>query len=116
MLVAIAALVLALPAALFVAWPLRRRQPTATASQDDPRAATEADKVLALRAIRELDGDREAGLLAEADYVELRARYEARAAAALAQLDALGPPPPAPAPAPPAPRRRAGAAAPAPAA
>jgi tetratricopeptide (TPR) repeat protein len=101
--VALAALVLALPAALFVAWPLVRRAAAALpAVADDTRTGLEVEKVLALRALRELDLDREAGLLSDADYAELRTRYEVRASAILKRLDAL-PPPAAPA----APGRRA---------
>jgi cytochrome c-type biogenesis protein CcmH/NrfG len=96
---ALTALALCLPVALFVLWPLRRSQRVGSPAEgDDPRAALEAEKVLALRAIRELDRDRQLGLLAEDDYVALRARDEARASVILKRLDALGPPPARPAP------------------
>lgn len=99
MTVTLAALVFALPAALFVAWPLlRRRGAPLPAAADETRVALEAEKVLALRTIRELELERQAGLLGEDDYAELRARYEARASAVLKRLDAL-PPLPSPTPA-----------------
>lgn len=41
-----------------------------------------------LRSLEEIDADREAGNLSEADYKELRRRYEREAALTLAQLDA----------------------------
>ncbi len=109
MTVALAALALALPAALFVAWPLLRRRGGSLPSPDDEtRTALEAEKLLALRTLRELTLEREAGLLSEGDYAELRLRYEARAAAVLKRLDAL---PPVASPAPARARRPAPAAA-----
>jgi tetratricopeptide (TPR) repeat protein len=103
--IAVAALVLAVPAALFALWPLlaRREEPPGTAP-DDERAALEADKVAALRVLRELDFEHQAGHMAEADYAELRARYEGRASRILTRLDALAPPSPAGRPAAAAPR------------
>ncbi|HEV8309726.1 MAG TPA: tetratricopeptide repeat protein [Methylomirabilota bacterium] len=94
MVIVFAALAMGVPAGLFVLWPLLvRRGPSRPVALDDGVAALEAEKVLALRAIRELELDREAGLLADDDYEELRTRYEGRAAAILRQLDALGPRP-----------------------
>jgi cytochrome c-type biogenesis protein CcmH/NrfG len=90
--IALAVLLLGLPAGLFALWPLLRRHEMAMATlKADARAELEAEKRLALRAIRELDLDREAGHLADDDYADLRARYEARASAILRKLDALGP-------------------------
>ena len=115
--IALIALALAVAAAVFVAWPLLwPRGAAAGAGGDERREALQTEKLLALRAIRELELDREAGLLAEDDYADLRARYEGRASAVLRQLDAL---PPAGRPvAPPKPKVRPGPApaAPAPAA
>lgn len=95
MAITLAALALGIPAALFVLWPLLRREagPVATAV-DDQRATLEAEKASALRALRELAFDHEAGHMADDDYAELRARYEARASGILRRLDELGPRPP----------------------
>jgi tetratricopeptide (TPR) repeat protein len=96
---ALAALAFGVPAFLFVAWPfVARRGAVAPAAPlpDDSRERLEAEKVQSLMAIRELDWDRQAGLLPEADYAALRIRWEAQASAVLRQLDAL-PPPAAPA-------------------
>jgi len=114
--IAIAALGLALLAAAFVAWPLLRPRAAAPApAGDERREALEAEKLLALRAIRELELERQLALLGEEDYAELRARYEARAAAVLRQLDALPAPAARPAAAAPAGgKRRRGAPAPPP--
>jgi cytochrome c-type biogenesis protein CcmH/NrfG len=97
---ALAALALGVPAFVFAAWPLLGRR-TGSARlggpvPDDPRARLEADKVQALMAIRELDWDRQAGLLPEADYTAMRVRCEAQASAILLELDALPPPAPEP--------------------
>lgn len=94
MTIALMAAALGLPAALFLLWPLRRRggAPPVQAL-DGERVALEAEKTSALRAIRELELDREAGHLAEDDYADLRARGEAQAAAILRRLDELGPAP-----------------------
>lgn len=99
----IAALAIGLLAAVFVLWPLlRRRDDRRRPAADDLRASLEAEKVLALRAIRELTFDREAGHLTDEDYAGLRARHEARASAILKRLDELGPSEAAPAAAAPA--------------
>jgi tetratricopeptide (TPR) repeat protein len=88
------ALALAVPAALFVAWPVvRGRGAPALEPDDDQAAALQGEKTLALRALRELELDHENGLLAEPDYAHLRARYEARAGAIIEQLDRLVPRP-----------------------
>jgi cytochrome c-type biogenesis protein CcmH/NrfG len=94
---ALIALAFGVPVGLFVLWPLRRAQRLASpVDADDPRAALEGEKILALRAIRELERDRLLGLLAEDDYAALRVRDEARASVILKRLDALGPAPPPP--------------------
>jgi cytochrome c-type biogenesis protein CcmH/NrfG len=99
--VALLALAFAVPATLFVVWPLlTRREAAALASAtEETRAALEAEKLQALRAIRELEAEHQAGLLTDDDHAELRARLEAGASAILKRLDAL-PPPVAPVPAP----------------
>jgi cytochrome c-type biogenesis protein CcmH/NrfG len=112
--IALIAVALAVMAAVFVTWPLLRpRGAVAGADGDERREVLQAEKLLALRAIRELDLDRQAGLLAEDDHADLRARYEARASAILRQLDALPAPAPVAAPKPKAAPRREPAPAPA---
>jgi tetratricopeptide (TPR) repeat protein len=91
---ALAALALGGPAFLFATWPLVARRRTgapAAPVPEDARDQLEAEKVQSLMAIRELDWDRQAGLLPEADYAALRIRWEAQASAVLRQLDALPP-------------------------
>ena len=92
MAITLAAVALAIPAFVFVLWPLwARTHPTLATSADAKRAELLAEKALALRAIRDLELDHETGHMAEDDYTELRARHEARAVVILRQLDALGP-------------------------
>jgi tetratricopeptide (TPR) repeat protein len=96
--VALLALALALPALALTAWPLVARPREARAAPADAeRAGLETEKFVALRALRELELDRQAGQIGEQDYAEARARYEAQAAEVLRRLDALGPPPVSPA-------------------
>jgi len=94
---------LGLAALAYAAWPLRSWRGEANEPQDDERTALEAEKIAALRALRELEADREAGHLLEADHAEMLERYEARAAAVLRRLDALQPAAPATPPAGPPP-------------
>jgi cytochrome c-type biogenesis protein CcmH/NrfG len=99
--IALIAVALAAIAAVFVAWPLLWPRGVAAGAGGDERwEALQTEKLHALRAIRELELDRQAGLLAEDDYADLRARYESRASAVLRQLDALPAPPPEAAPKP----------------
>ena len=104
----VAALVLGVPALAFTLWPLLRRGGTRAALlplPPDEREQWLDAKRAALRALRELAFEHDAGHIADADYEELRARYERDAAAALTELDRLGPVPvsaPAPATAAPA--------------
>lgn len=92
MTVALLVLALALPALAFAAWPVLARQRPGVASDDVERAALETEKATALRALRELELDRQAGHVAAHDYAESRRRYEAQASDVLRRLDALGPP------------------------
>jgi len=96
----VVALVLAVPAAAFTLWPfVRKRDRPALLlplPSDEREQLTEAKRV-ALRALRELDFEHGAGHVSDADYADLRARYEAETAAALRALDALGPAPAKPA-------------------
>ena len=98
----VAALLLGLPALAFTLWPLlrRRRGAVVLALPPDEREQWLEAKRAALRALRELAFEHEAGHISDADYAELRARYESEAAAALAALDRLGaaPPPKSPPP------------------
>jgi hypothetical protein len=52
------------------------------------RAALEREKLLALRAIKELEFDRAMGKISEEDFTEMSGRLRARAARLLIQLDA----------------------------
>jgi hypothetical protein len=52
------------------------------------RAALEREKMLALRAIKELEFDRAMGKLSESDWQEMSGRLRARAARLMRQLDA----------------------------
>jgi hypothetical protein len=54
------------------------------------RAALEREKMLALRAIKELDFDRAMGKLSESDWREMSGRLRSRAARLIRQLDAGG--------------------------
>ena len=91
---------LVLPAVAFAVWPLLGRPgrgpEPAAALADDQRAGLENEKLIALRALRELELDRTAGHVTDEDYRDLHARYEVEAVAVLRRLDALGPaaPPP----------------------
>src|SRR5205823_6220233 len=60
----------------------------------DAREQLLESKRVALAALRELEFEHAAGHVADADYAELRARYEAEAAETLRALDVLGPAPP----------------------
>jgi tetratricopeptide (TPR) repeat protein len=90
--VLIAALVIALPFAMFVAWPLFRTRgaPVLLPLPPDPREPLLERRSAALRALRELDFEHESGHVSDDDYVELRARYEAETAEVLLELDRLG--------------------------
>ena len=86
------ALLLAVPAAAFTFWPfVRRRDRPALLlplPSDEREQLTEAKRV-ALAALRELDFEHAAGHVSDADFADLRARYEAEAAVTLRALDAL---------------------------
>lgn len=102
---ALVALLVGLPALAFTLWPLLRgsgRRGLLPLPPDEREPWMEAKRA-ALRALRELAFEHDAGHISDGDYAELRARYESEAAAAIAALDRLGPPataiasPPAPA-------------------
>ena len=100
--VAIALAVIGIPALVFVLWPLRAR-PGAPAAllplPPDAREQLEESKRAALRALRELEFEHASGHVGDADYADLRARYESEAAQILSELDRLSPARPAPTPA-----------------
>ena len=91
----VAATAIGLPLAFFVAWPLIRHRgaPVLLPLPPDPREPLLERKAAALRALRELDFEHGAGHVSDDDYAELRARYEAEAAAVLSELDHLAPAP-----------------------
>jgi tetratricopeptide (TPR) repeat protein len=97
----IAAVLVGVPALAFTLWPLVRGRGGARllALPPDEREQWVEAKGTALRALRELAFEHDAGHISDADYADLRARYESEAAAALTALDRLGA---APTPAPPA--------------
>ncbi len=78
--------------AVAVAAPLLRpRRSTPRAAVGDPeRYRLEKEKELAYAAIKEAEFDHEMGKLSTEDYGALRAKYEARALSALAELERLG--------------------------
>lgn len=95
--VIIVVLALGLPALAFALWPLRRSQGTTAALlplPPDARERLEEDKRAALRTLRELEFEHGAGHVSDADYADLRARYESETAAILSELDRLGTPRP----------------------
>ena len=87
---AVAALI-GIPFAVFVAWPLVRRRGAAglLPLPPDPREPLLERRTAALRALRELDFEHDAGHVSDDDYAELRARYEAETATVLSELDRL---------------------------
>lgn len=93
---ALVVLGLGVPALVFALWPLLARRPGAGTFLPVPPDAREQlteRKRQALRALRELMFEHDAGHVSDDDYAELRARYEAEAAEVLAELDRLGAPP-----------------------
>ena len=107
--VVVVSLVVGVPALVFVLWPLfgrDRRARTFLPLPPDRRQELSEDKRVALAAIRELEFEHAAGHVSDADFAELRARYEGEAAAILTELDRLGPGEPAPAGVAPAEPRR----------
>jgi tetratricopeptide (TPR) repeat protein len=93
--VLIAALAIGIPALAFTLWPLwSRRGPTLLLPlPPDPREQLLEQKRQAVRSLRELAFEHEAGHISDDDYADLRARYERETATVLAELDRLGPAP-----------------------
>jgi tetratricopeptide (TPR) repeat protein len=111
--IAVVLVIIGLPALAFVLWPLRARGGGSAALlplPPDAREQLDESKRAALRALRELEFEHASGHVGDADYADLRARYESEAAAILSELDRLGPARPAAAPTPavPTPARRTG--------
>jgi cytochrome c-type biogenesis protein CcmH/NrfG len=97
--VVLAVVAIGVPAFAFAVWPLLHRRGGAGALLAlplDAREQLDEDKRAALRALRELAFEHDAGHISDADYADLRARYEAETAVILAELDRLGPLPAAP--------------------
>jgi tetratricopeptide (TPR) repeat protein len=95
----VVAALIATPALVFVLWPLlgrARRGRTLLALPPDRRQELAEEKRAALGAIRELEFEHGAGHVSDADYTDLRRRYEGEAATVLTELDRLGPAEPAP--------------------
>jgi len=92
--VLVAVLAIGIPAMAFTLWPLwTRRGSTLLPLPADPREQLLEQKGQALRSLRELAFEHEAGHISDDDYADLRARYEHEAAALLTELDRLGPAP-----------------------
>jgi len=92
--VTLAVIAIGLPAFAFVVWPLLRHRGAPAPLLPLPVDAREQlaeDKRAALRALRELEFEHGAGHVSDADYADLRARYESETAIILADLDRLGP-------------------------
>jgi tetratricopeptide (TPR) repeat protein len=105
--VVLVAIAIGLPALAFVAWPLlTRRGPAILPLPPDPREQLNEQKRQAVRSLRELAFEHEAGHISDDDYADLRARYERETAGVLAELDRLGPAPASPPPRAPAPPGR----------
>jgi tetratricopeptide (TPR) repeat protein len=95
--VAVVTMVIGVPALVFVLWPLlarRRGRRTFLPVPPDAREQLMERKRQALRALRELAFEHDAGHVSDDDYADLRARYEAEAAEVLGELDRLGGPVP----------------------
>lgn len=90
--VALATIVIALPALAFVIWPFlagRSRGRRFLALPPNAREQLLEQKHGVLRALNELDFEHQAGHVSDEDYAELRVRYEADAASVLTELDKL---------------------------
>lgn len=100
----VAVATIGIPALAFTLWPLwARRRPMLLPLPPDPREQLLEQKRQALRSLRELAFEHEAGHISDDDYADLRERYERETATLLSELDRLGPgpvEPPRPAPTP----------------
>lgn len=88
-------LAVVVPALALVLWPvLRGAGGTGLAHREMPGGRAlelEEEKTAILRALKEIDFDHDAGHLSDDDHAGLRARYEARAAQIVTELDHLRP-------------------------
>jgi cytochrome c-type biogenesis protein CcmH/NrfG len=93
--VTLAVIAIGLPAFAFAVWPLLRRGGAGALLPlpIDAREQLTEDRRAALRTLRELDFEHDAGHISDADYTDLRARYESETATILVELDRLGPAP-----------------------
>ena len=83
-------IVLLLPIAAFVVWPLfASEQEPAPVAPKDPRAVTEARKLAAYAAIKEVELDKRIGKLSDEDYADLIARYKEQAVEAISALETM---------------------------
>ena len=97
--VLVVVLMIGIPALAFALWPLWSRRGTAILRLPlDPRGELLEQKRQAVRSLRELAFEHEAGHISDDDYADLRARYEGETASVLTELDRLGPPPAPPPP------------------
>lgn len=86
----LAAILIVMGVALFVAAPLFEAVRRGRAGRSDPdRIRLEHERALAVQALRELEFDREMRKLSEADCAELKERLAARALRAMAALEKL---------------------------
>jgi tetratricopeptide (TPR) repeat protein len=95
----VATVVIGVPALAFTLWPLLRadaRGRTFLPLPVDRRQQLTEEKRAALAALRELEFEHGAGHVSDADYADLRRRYEGEAAAILTEIDRLGPAAPVP--------------------
>ena len=90
--IVVAAVVIGIPAAAFVLWPLVRKGGTGVLMPlpPDPRERLLEDKARILASLRELTFEHDAGHVSDDDYADLYARYEGEAAAVLEELDRGG--------------------------
>ena len=84
----IAAILMVVAVAIFVAAPLADGLPRRELRPDIEMERLEHERGLALQGLRELEFDREMGKLGDADYNSLREGLEARALAAMSALEA----------------------------
>jgi len=91
--VVVVSVVVGAPALLFALWPLLRLDAggrTFLPLPLDRRQQLGEDKRAVFAALRELEFEHGAGHVSDADFADLRARYEGEAAAILGELDRLG--------------------------